>query len=146
MLHFRRTLTAVPALLIAVVPHAATCPACWPLVGGLVSSLGLAFLVETRYLLPLSIGCLALAVGALGYRAERNYAPMIVGVVASALILSGKFVFASTAVTITGACLLIAAYAWRFWLRRSCATSACKQCDAPSASTAVTGSSDEKSS
>jgi hypothetical protein len=37
-----RFFAAVPALTIALT-HAGTCPACWPLIGGLVSSLGLTF-------------------------------------------------------------------------------------------------------
>src|SRR4051812_15086277 len=75
----RRFLAAVPALTIALLSHAGGCLACWPLIGGLLSSLGLAFLVETRYLLPFMIGCLAIAIAALSHGARRDYRPFALG-------------------------------------------------------------------
>jgi hypothetical protein len=53
---FRQCLAAVPAVSIALL--------CWPLFGALMSSSGLTFLVESRYLLPLMIGCLVVAIDA----------------------------------------------------------------------------------
>ena len=44
----RQFLAAVPAVSIALLSHVGVCPACWPLIGGLMSSLGLTFLVESR--------------------------------------------------------------------------------------------------
>jgi hypothetical protein len=115
--NLRRFFAAVPALTIALT-HAGTCPACWPLIGGLVSSLGLTLLAETRYLLLLMIACLAMAIAALGCGARRDYRPLIVGVVAAGVILIGKFILDTSLVTLAGACLLVAAYLWSFWLRR----------------------------
>jgi hypothetical protein len=67
--NLRRFLAVVPAVTMALI-HAGTCPACWPLFGGLLFSLDLTFLVETRHLLPLMIGCLAIAIAALSYGAR----------------------------------------------------------------------------
>ena len=53
--------------------------------------LGFNFLVESQYLLPLMIGCLVVAIAALGWGARNNYWPLILGVVASGAILIGKF-------------------------------------------------------
>jgi hypothetical protein len=112
ILNVRRFVPAVPAVTIALISHAGLCPACWPLIGGLMSSLGVTFLIETRYLLPLMIGCLALAVAALSYGARRNYRPFALGIVASGLILIGSFVLDAAPVTLGGACLLVGAYVW----------------------------------
>ena len=128
--NFRRFLAAVPALAIALA-HAGTCPACWPLIGGLVSSLGVTFLAETRYLLPLMIACFAMAIAALGYGARHDYRPLIVGVVASCVILIGKFILGVSLVTVAGAGLLVGAYLWSFWLRRPGKASSDQTCCAP---------------
>ena len=128
--NFRRFLAAVPALAIAL-PHAGTCPACWPLIGGLASSLGVTFLAETRYLLPLMIGCFAMAIAALGYGARHDYRPLIVGVVASCVILIGELILDASLVTVAGAGLLVGAYLWSFWLRRPGKASSDQTCCTP---------------
>jgi hypothetical protein len=122
-----RFLAVVPAITITLI-HAGTCPACWPLIGGLVFSLGLTFLVETRYLLPLMIGCLAIAIAALSYRTRRDYRPLIMGAAASGVILIGKFALNATAVTVGGAVILVGAYLWSFWLHRAGRSSCQRRC------------------
>jgi hypothetical protein len=131
IVNIRRFVAAVPAVTIALISHAGVCPACWPLIGGLMSSFGVTFLVETRYLLPLMIGCLALAVGVLSYGAQCNYRPFALGIVASGLILVGRFALDAPAVTIGGTCLLVGAYVWSFWLRRQTRVSSCRSCPSP---------------
>jgi len=133
--NLRQFLAAIPALTISLI-HAGTCPACWPLIGGLVASLGLTFLVETRYLLPLMVGCLAIAIVTL-YGARRDYRPLILGVAASGVILIGKFILDASLVTVAGAGLLVGAYLWSFWLRRSDKASSCQSCCAPAAGAAT---------
>jgi mercuric ion transport protein len=103
---------------IALISHVGVCPTCWPLVGGLMSSLGVTLLIETRYLVALMIGCLALAAAVLSYGARRNYRPFALGIMASGVILIGRFVLDSAPVTLGGACLLVAAFVWSFWLRQ----------------------------
>jgi hypothetical protein len=127
-------LAVVPAVTVALV-HAGTCPACWPLVGGLASSLGLTFLVETRYLLPLMIGCIGIAIAALSYGARRDYRPLLMGVAASAVVLIGKFILHASLVTVAGVGLLVSAYLWSFWLHRAGRLS-CQSCCAPTGATA----------
>jgi hypothetical protein len=133
----RQFLAAVPAVSIALLSHVGVCPACWPLIGGLMSSLGLTFLVESQYLLPLMIGCLVVAIAALGWGARRNYWPLILGVVASGAILIGKFALDASPVTVGGAGLLIGAYLWSFWLRRPSKASSCQSCCAPATTAAA---------
>ena len=136
IVNIRRFVAAVPAVTLALISHAGVCPACWPLIGGLMSSLGVTFLIETRYLLPLMIGCLALAVGALSYGARRDYRPLALGIAASGLILIGRFALDAPALTIGGVCLLIGAYVWSFWLRRQTRASSCRSCASPATAAA----------
>src|SRR5215469_2153158 len=65
------------------------CPACWPAYAGVLSSIGLGFLISTAYLLPLTAGFLVLALGALAFRAaeRRGYGPFLVGLFAATGIL-----------------------------------------------------------
>lgn len=128
---------AIPAVAMALISHAGVCPACWPLIGGLMSSFGASFLIETRFLLPVMIACLALAVAVLGYRVRGDYRPFALGILASALILAGRFLLDTASLTIGGACLLVGAYVWSFWLRQSRNARSCRGC-ASSANTADT--------
>jgi hypothetical protein len=93
-----------------------------------MSSLGATFIIETRFLLPLMIACLALAVAMLSYRAEGDYRPLTLGILASSLILVGRFVLDTAPLTIGGACLLLGAYFWSFWLRQSRRSLPCRGC------------------
>jgi hypothetical protein len=74
----------------------------------------LTFLLDTVYLLPLTIFCLIVSVGALGFRASRRrgYAPFAVGVLAGVLLLIGKFVVESDVAVYSSIGLLIAASFW----------------------------------
>lgn len=101
-----------------------------------MSSLGVTFLIETRYLLPLMIGCLALAVGALSYAARRDYRPFALGIAGSGLILIGRFALDAPAITVGGGCLLVCASVWSFWLRRQSKASSCRSCASPATAAA----------
>ena len=56
----------VPGISVALLPKLA-CPLCWPFYSGIVSSVGLGFLISTKYLLPLTIAFLILTLGALAF-------------------------------------------------------------------------------
>jgi hypothetical protein len=88
-----------------------------PAYAGLISSVGLGFMMKTAYLLPLLLVCLALALAALGLRARRRhgYLPLMLGVVAAALIVFGKFVMESEWVVYGGVAALAAASFWNAW-------------------------------
>lgn len=118
-------LALIPAFATAIVPNMA-CPACWPAYAGLLSSLGLGFLVpflmQTKYLLPLTMLALLVAITALGFRARRRrgYGPFLVGLLGAGLVVAGKFVLAeSDPVVIGGLALLIGASVWNSWPRRT---------------------------
>jgi hypothetical protein len=62
---WKQNLLAVPGIGLSLLPKVA-CPACWPAYAGLLSSLGLGFLVSTAYLLPMTAAFLFWLWGCLG--------------------------------------------------------------------------------
>ena len=103
----------VPGISIALLPKLA-CPVCWPFYSGIVSSVGLGFLISTKYLLPLTIAFLVLTLGGLAYRAKqrRRFKPFVFGIVGAAAVLLGKFDLESNLVTFTGIVVLVVACVW----------------------------------
>ena len=121
----------LPGIGVSLLPKL-ICPMCWPAYAGIVSALGLGFLISTKYLLPLTFIFLALTTAALGLRASqrRGYGPLLLGVIAAAMILAGKFYFEVTQPVYPGVGLLIAASIWNSWPRRAIpAGSECVQID-----------------
>lgn len=108
---WKRGGTTLAAILVALLPK---CPACWSAYAGLSSLLGLSFVVEERYLLPLTAGLLSLAVGALAHKAQRGggYGPSLLGLVASGGVLVGKFGVESPALMYTSVSALLLATLW----------------------------------
>lgn len=100
-----------------------TCAACWPAYAALLSALGVEFVDYTPYLLPITVTALGVALFGLGWRAHarRGYAPLTVGVIASIVILVGKFGLDSDIAAYLGAVALISATVWNLWpTRRAC--------------------------
>ena len=124
-----------PALAFALLPKL-VCPVCWPAYAAAVSALGLTFLLEVRYLLPLTIGALALAVGALAWKARgrRGFGPAALALAASVAIVAGKFAADSAVILYGGATAFAAAFIWNAWPRRTLAGQGnCPACADPSA-------------
>lgn len=127
---FGPTMLSVPGIVVSALPFGG-CPACWPIYAGVLSTLGLGFLLSGQYLLPLTALCLFVTIFALGFRARarRGYGPFFLGLIATALILFGKFAEQSNALAYGGMGLLIVGSVWNSWPRRAgqcpqCATSA----------------------
>ncbi len=121
-------LAMLPGIGAALLPKVA-CPACWPAYAGFLSSIGLGFLLETTYLFPLTAVFLTVAVAALAYGAKqrRGYRPLLLGVVAAAIVLVGKFGFESDPAMYAGLTFLIAASVWNGWPRKQ-VTTGCSSC------------------
>ena len=122
-------LAVIPSIGTALLPSL-FCPACLPAYAGILSALGVSFFNYTPYLLPLMIVFLTVAITSLGYGVKRHggYKPFLVGLVASAVIITGKFAVPSELLVYAGLVLLVAASAWNTWSRKkvsSCTTSAC---------------------
>src|SRR5215469_10108269 len=106
----------VPGICVAFLPKLA-CPFCWPFYAGIVSSVGLGFLISTKYLLPLTIAFLSLTLAALAYHAKqrRGYGPFVLGIVGGVAVLIGKFALESNSATFTGIVILVVASTWNMW-------------------------------
>lgn len=117
----KRSLPALPAIGVALLPKLA-CTACWPAYAGLLSALGIGFFDYTPYLLPLTGLFLVLALAVLSYRASdrRGFAPLMLGVVATAIVLIGKFWLDSDAALYAGVGLLVGASLWNAWPKATC--------------------------
>lgn len=124
---WRSSLGVLPGIGFALLPKVA-CPACWPAYAGVLTSVGLGFLMDVRWLLPLTAVFLLAAVVALGFRAwqRRGFGPLFVGLGASAIVLVGKFGFESDAAMYAGLGLLVTASIWNTWPRP--ATPSCPAC------------------
>jgi len=117
---WKQSLLAVPGVGVSLLPKL-ICPLCWPAYAGLLSTLGLGFLISTVYLVPLTAALLALAVGSLAFRASRRrgLAPFWLGLAAAVILLTGKFYFESAPATYAGVGLLVLASVWNVWPRRA---------------------------
>ncbi len=128
---WKHGLLALPSIVISVLPKLA-CPACWPAYAGLLTAIGLGFLVSAAYLLPITAAFLALAVGALAFKASkrRGYGPFMIGLVAASGVLIGKFMWASNFTMYGALGLLVLASLWNSWPRQSAPDEAltCPEC------------------
>ncbi len=126
---WRRLGATVPAFAVALLPKVA-CPACWPAYAGVLSSLGVSFLIDTRYLFALTAAFLTVALFFLGFRARhrRGFGPFVLGLIASAVLLIGKFYFESDPAMFTGVGLLMLASFWNSWPRKLAASPECSAC------------------
>ena len=115
----RQGLLALPGVGVAMLPKLA-CPLCWPAYAGLLSSLGLGFLISTAYLLPLTVVFLILALAALAFRAtkRRGYGPFVLGIIAALAVLFGKFLWEANTITYGAVGILVVASLWNAWPRR----------------------------
>lgn len=124
---FRSMLAAAPGVGIALLPKLA-CPACWPAYAAVLSALGIGFLMQSRYLLPITIALLALATFAIAFRARarRGYTPAVVAAGAAALLTVAKFALDSAPFTYLATAAFASAAIWNAWPVRK--NSACPAC------------------
>lgn len=140
---WRISVLGIPALTVALLPKL-VCPACWPAYAAAVSALGLTFLLDTAYLLPIAAVALLAAVGllAFGARQRRGYAPAVLALASAGLILLAKFSLDSAVLLWIGATAFTAAFIWNALPRRIAQGQAhCPACDEPGASAANQGDS-----
>lgn len=128
---WKQGLLALPGVSVSMLPKLA-CPACWPAYAGLLSSVGLGFLISTAYLLPLTAASLTLAVWMLAFRATKRhgYGPFLLGLLAAIAVLLGKFEWESNPAIYGAVGLLVVASVWNAWPRRDAFKEAatCPEC------------------
>lgn len=107
------SLSAVPAGLMGVAPGL-FCPACYPALVGLLSSVGLGTLATDAVLAPLTAAFLVIALAGLGFQARRSgsYRPLVPGILGAACLYAGLFLAPSKTLRLAGVALLIGASAW----------------------------------
>jgi mercuric ion transport protein len=125
---WKQSLVALPGVGVSLLPKLA-CPLCWPAYAGLLSSVGLGFLISTKYLLPLTIAFLVIALGALAFRGKnrRGYGPFVLGLIAAIGVLVGKFDWDSNPALYGAVALLVVASLWNAWPRRVTSASCCTE-------------------
>lgn len=123
---WKQSMLTLPGVGVALIPKL-FCPACLPAYAGLLSSIGLGVLVTT-YLLPITVGFLAITLFALAYRAGRRhgYRPFMLGVLGSVGVLAGKFLWSSKLIMYGGVAVLVGASIWNALPRRQVQT--CSRC------------------
>ncbi len=118
---------AIPAAVASMLPVLG-CPLCWAGYAALLSSLGLGFLASARYLFPLTIALLGIALAGLAIQARRQgLMPIMLASVASVAIMVGKFVLDLSAATYAGVAPLLLASALSV-VRGRKVPSACADC------------------
>ncbi len=125
----KKTLLAIPSILASLIAASPvlTCPACWPLYAGLLSALGIGFVNYTAYIFPVTIIMLVISLASFWWKAQerRGYAPLIVGIVASASLVAGKFYIYNNYLFYAGAAGLVIASIWNIWPVKG----KCKACE-----------------
>lgn len=120
----KKVFLAIPSILTSIVAASPilTCPACWPLYAGLLSSMGISFVNYTPYILPATVIMLFISLIALGWKVKsrRGYGPFIVAILASVLLLSGKFYLENNWFFYGGVILLISTSIWNVWPKKHC--------------------------
>ena len=126
---WKQGLLALPGVSVSLLPKL-VCPFCWPAYAGLLSSIGLGFLISAAYLLPLTAGFLVLALGAMAFRAKNRhgYGPFLLGLVAATGVLLSKFVWESHPAMYSAVGVLVVASLWNAW-PHSNEVASCSTCE-----------------
>jgi mercuric ion transport protein len=81
---------------IATVSTAMTCPACWPLIAGIGSALGLGILLPLESIMMNFVFPIVVVVAIVGsivsFRFHRKLTPLLIGLASGGLILFGFYV------------------------------------------------------
>lgn len=114
-----RSLAVVPGALLSLVPSA-TCPACLTAYAGVLSAVGLSFLLNERVLARLIVLFVALGIVSVAWstRSHRRPGPLIATLLGSAAVIMGRVVGHVHALLYAGVVLLIAASLWNLWLEK----------------------------
>jgi mercuric ion transport protein len=130
MTRWKQSLLTLPSVGVSLLPKLA-CPLCWP--AGLLSTVGLGFLISAAYLLPLTAGFLVVALGAMAFKvnSRHGYGPFLLGLLAAAAVLLGKFRWESSPTMYGAVGLLAIASLWNGWPTREVSSQAniCDHCE-----------------
>lgn len=124
-----RSLPSLPSVGAAFLPVGG-CPACWPVYSAVLASLGLTFLLDSAYILWVTLTLLGVALVALAFRAKarRGFGPLLLGAASVGLILLFKFAWISAPLVYVGLSGLVIASFWNSWPKKTVGPSTCPRC------------------
>jgi hypothetical protein len=124
----RTALLTISSALFAVAPK---CPVCFLAYFGIFGVATASASAYRAWLPPITALWLALTIAMLTFqrRGKRRYGPAIMGFVAALLLLVGKFVVDSQAMTFAGIIALLGAAAWRSRIQQPVPTEGCSRCE-----------------
>ena len=126
---WRHSLTALPGVGSALLPLGG-CPACWPVYSGVLASLGLTLLLDSAYVLWITLTFLCSALLALAFRAKarNSYGPFILGAASVGIILFFKFAWMIDPLVYLGLSGLVIASFWNVWPSKTESSGECHAC------------------
>ena len=112
------TIIAVPAAVLPLLPNF-SCPVCVAVYAGLLSSLGLGFLLTDRVQRPLIVACLIVSVAGVGWAAKqyKTAGPFVFVLLGSVAIVAGRVVWSVTPALYVGLVCLVAGTVWNLILK-----------------------------
>lgn len=117
-----------PAVGTALLPKL-TCPLCFPAYAAVLSALGIEFLDYTPYLFPLTVVFLAVSIMVLALQTRRsgNFVPLVIGIIASFVVLFAKFWLEADGLT-TGAIIALVVAIFLGTRAKSIVNGSCPAC------------------
>ena len=114
-----QTLIAIPAALLPLLPSF-SCPVCVAAYAGLLSSLGLGFILTDRVQRPLIVAFLIVSVAGVGWAARqyKRVGPFALVLLGSAGIVVGRLVWGVAPALYVGVVCLVAGTVWNLILKR----------------------------
>ncbi len=134
------TLGSVPAAVLPLLPSF-TCPACIAAYAGVLSAMGLGFILSEAVLGPLVLAFLVLSIATVVWssRSHGRWGPLRVTVLGSALVVLGRLIWDLPLVLYAGVASLLAATLWNLWLKRPRGAGDAGNPSAPSGSDSTSG-------
>lgn len=121
-------IATIPAIGVAFLPKIA-CPVCWPAYAGLLSAMGLGFLIQGSNLLIVSMIFLGLALAVFGLHGKnrKNFMPFWLALVGLFFIIPAKFLWNNMLMFYAGSVFLTVAIILDIWPLNKLTT--CQDCN-----------------
>ncbi len=113
-----QTIIAIPAAVLPLLPSF-SCPVCVAAYAGLLSSLGLGFILTDRVQRPLIVAFLIVSVASVGWAAKqcKRVGPFRLVLLGSVAIVAGRLVWSVTPALYVGVVCLVAGTVWNLILK-----------------------------
>ena len=114
-----RSLLLLPGALLPLLPSA-TCPVCLGAYAGVISAIGLGFVINERVLVPLIALFLGINIVSVAWstRSHRRREPLLGTLLGSAAVVVGRLIWHVHLLVYSGVALLLVASLFNLWLKR----------------------------